>query len=339
MRVERARLRALAAAPAFWPGVFLAALIVLNALVTDGFAALELRDGRLWGVPIDVLHRSVPVLLVALGMTAVIGTKGIDLSVGTVMALGAAIAALLLSRTALPVPAVIALALSAGGALGAWNGALVAGLRIQPIVATLVLLVSGRGLAQVLTGGQMVSFDRPGFHALAAGSLLGLPLSLFLGAGVLVLLAAAMRKTALGLYVEAIGDNEKSAHLAGLPIAGVKIAVYALSGVLAALAGMLVCAEIEAADVNNCGLYWELDAILAVVIGGTPLAGGRTSLCGTLFGALIIQTLTTSLLMSGLGFEATLVVKAAAVLFVCALRSPALADLLRRRGARAGAAA
>jgi len=153
----------------------------------------------------------------------------------------------------------------------------------------------------------------------------------FIAGGLFGLLLLLQRRTALGLYVESIGDNERAAHLAGLPVRPVKLAVYGMCGGIAALAGAIACADIRQADVFLTGQYLELDAILSVVIGGTALTGGRTSLVGSVIGALVIQTLTTSLYLRGLGPEDALILKALAVVAVCALRLPGLGKLVRRR--------
>lgn len=322
-----ARLRRARSLPA-WSA--LALLLVWNALFTPGFTALEFRDGRFFGALIDVLHRGAPVMLLALGQTAVIGTGGVDLSVGAVMALSSSLAAVLLSATGLGVPAVIGLSLAAGLVLGLWNGALVGLARIRPIVATLVLLSVGRGLAELLSGGGIRTFQSEGFCTLGSGALFGLPASAWIVASVFALLALALSRTTLRLHVEAIGDNERAARLAGLPIAATKVWVYTLCGGMAALAGLLVCADVGVADASNTGRYLELDAILSVVIGGTALSGGRISLSGSLAGALVNQALTTSLLMRGMGTETTLCVKAAAVLCVVALPSGPLRSAWKR---------
>jgi len=314
-----------------WPLLALALILAWNAVFTERFLSFEWKEGRLYGPLIDVVHRGTPVMLLALGMTPVIGTGGIDLSVGSVMAMAAAICALLLAAGALPVAAVLALAIAFGCAAGLWNGALVALLRVQPVVATLILLVAGRGLAQLFTGGKKIAFSSPAFESLAGGTVLGLPVTFFIAGGLFGLLLLLQRRTALGLYVESIGDNERAAHLAGLPVRPVKLAVYGMCGGIAALAGAIACADIRQADVFLTGQYLELDAILSVVIGGTALTGGRTSLVGSVIGALVIQTLTTSLYLRGLGPEDALILKALAVVAVCALRLPGLGKLVRRR--------
>jgi ribose/xylose/arabinose/galactoside ABC-type transport system permease subunit len=309
-----AALRRLTRARAFPAAAALLALLAWNAL----------SQPRFLGVLVDVLHRGTPVLLLSLGQALVLATGGVDLSVGAVMALSSSTAAVLLTQTGLPAGAVIAIALAVGLALGLWNGALVAALRIQPIVATLVLLTAGRGIAQLLSGGGILTFRRPDFGALATGSLLGVPATLLLVVALYGMVGFLARGTTLGFHLEAVGSNARAARLSGLRVGRIQILAYALCGVLAALAGLVVCADVGAADASHVGLYFELDAILAAVIGGTALTGGRLCVAGALLGALANQALSTTLLLEGLGTETALCVKAAAVLFVVALQHSAL---------------
>lgn len=320
------------------------ALLAFNALFTPNFARLEIRDGQLYGALVDVLHNGAPVLLLSVGMTLVIALGGIDLSVGAVMALAGTVAALLLTAGQQSAAIAIAAALAVSLAAGAWNGLLVSYVGLQPIVATLILLVAGRGLAQTLSDDQKVRFTHAGFEFLGNGHLLGLPVPVYLAAGVALLTLLLLRKTVLGLYVEAIGSNPRAARLCGLRVNGIRIIVYAFSGLCAGLAGLIATADIREADVANCGLYTELDAILAVVIGGTSLAGGRPRLLGALIGALIMQTLTITLQMRGVVTEYTLIVKAAVAMVVCFVQTPGFGALLAaapgapraRRAAAAG---
>jgi len=317
-----------------WPAVALALLLAFNALFTPHFIDLEIKDGRLFGALIDILHRGSRVMLLATGMTLVIATAGIDLSVGAVMAIAGAVSALLIKRTALAVPEVVAIALAVALVAGLWNGALVGFLKLQPIVATLILLVAGRGIAQLLTDGQIITFERPAFEFIGTGSLLGLPVTVFIVAFVVAVTLLVTRTTVAGLYVEAVGNNETASRLSGLRPGLVKLLVYAFSGLCAGVAGLIETADIKAADINNAGLYLELDAILAVVIGGTPFSGGRANILGSIIGALIMQTLTTTILMRGVGVEYTLVVKAVAVVVVCLLQSAQFRAIFFRRAPR-----
>lgn len=307
----------------------IAALVVILAadrIVSPQFFDLRLQDGRLFGSAIDVLNRGAPVALLSLGMVLVIATRGIDLSVGAVMAISGAIAASLADAHSLPL--VLAASLGAGLVCGLWNGFLVAVLGIQPIIATLILMVAGRGIAQLITAGRIVTFSSPDLGWFGTGSVLGLPAPVVIAAGMLVVTAAVVRGTALGLLIEATGGNARASELAGVGTRLMIMAVYAWCGLCAALAGVVAAADIMGADANNAGLWLELDAILAVVIGGTSLFGGRFSLLLAIVGALIIQAMNTGILLSGYPPELNLLVKAVVVLAVLLLQSPRFADML-----------
>lgn len=317
--------------------IALAALIMLVTLVYPGFLDISVNDGRLVGPVIDVVKRGAPVALLAVGMTLVIATRGIDLSVGTIMAICGAVAAWAIAAGLGLMPALL-LALAAGAVAGLWNGLLVAVVGIQPFVATLILMTMGRGIAQLITEGRILTFNHPGFAFLGSGTVLGLPVPAWLwlltGAGVALL----MRRSALGMLIEATGINRRASALAGVNATVLLIAVYVASGLCAALAGIVVTADIRGADANNSGLWLELDAILAVVIGGNSLLGGRFSIIAALLGALIIQTIDTGILLAGYPSEYNLVIKAALVLVILVLQSPRIAAEWRiwRESQRAG---
>jgi simple sugar transport system permease protein len=309
-----------------WPLLALALLLLWNLAFTPGFYKIRLLDGHLYGTLIDIVDNAAPVMLVAFGMTLVIATGGVDLSVGAVMAIAGAAAAILLRDANWGLAPTLAAALGISLLAGLWNGLLVAVFDIQPIVATLILMVAGRGVAQLLTGGQIPELQHyPGLVFLGSGFMLALPFSLTLVLGVALMTAALTRATALGLFVEATGDNPRAARYAGVNTRAVKFLAYAWTGLCAGLAGLVAVADIKAADANQVGLNIELDAILAVVIGGTALTGGRFSLVGSFVGALIIQTLKTTILAMSIPDEYNLVVKALVVLVVCLLQS----DMLR----------
>jgi ribose/xylose/arabinose/galactoside ABC-type transport system permease subunit len=297
-------------------------ILAVDRVVSPQFFDLRLQDGRLFGSLIDVLNRGTPVALLSLGMVLVIATRGIDLSVGAIMAISGAIAASLADSHGLPV--VLAAALGAGLICGLWNGFLVAVLGMQPIVATLILMVAGRGIAQLITEGRIVTFSSPDLVWLGNGSILGVPVPVAIALGMLILTGAVVRGSALGLLIEATGGNARASELAGVGTRAMILAVYVWCGVCAALAGVIAAADIMGADANNAGLWLELDAILAVVIGGTSLFGGRFSLVLAVLGALIIQTMNTGILLSGYPPEFNLLVKAVVVLAVLLLQSPKL---------------
>jgi len=321
--------------PLFWPLVALAALLRFNLLFTEGFARLTLRGGHFYGSLVDILKLSSRVMLVSLGMTIVIATAGVDLSVGAVVAIAGSIAARLIVQQQMGLPTALVVALGICLLLGAWNGALVAWFGVQPIVATLILMVAGRGIAQLLTDGQIITVEDPGFSFVAGGHFLGLPFPVTIVAVMLFISGALTRGTAMGLFIESVGNNETASLFAGVNARAVKMFVYMFTGLCAGMAGLIEASDIKAADANNAGLYIELDAILAVVIGGTALKGGRFNLLGSLVGALIIQTLTTAIKMRGVPVQYTLVVKALVVLPVCLLQSEELRKLVLQRRARA----
>ena len=315
-------------AAAAGPQLFaLAAVLLVNWLVFPEFFAIRIQDGRLFGSLVDVLNRGAPVAILSLGMTLVIATRGIDLSVGAVMAICGAVAATL-ANDGHGFPVVVGAALAAGVLCGLWNGALVAILGIQPIVATLVLMVAGRGIAQLVTEGRIVTFVDPALAAVAGGSLAFLPMPVVIALAMAGLTLLVVRATALGLMLESVGANALASTYAGVDARSVAIAAYGWSGLCAAIAGIVVAADIRGADANNAGLWLELDAILAVVIGGTSLFGGRFSIALSLVGALIIQAMNTGILVSGFTPEFNLIVKAVVVLAVLFLQVPAIRGAL-----------
>lgn len=307
-------------------------LLGLNFLASPHFFDLRFQDGRLFGSLVDVFNRGAPVAILALGMVMVIALRGIDLSVGAVMAIAGAVAATLVQTQ--PVAIAVAAALGVGLLCGLWNGILVAVLRIQPIVATLILMVAGRGIAQLITEGRIVTFDAPGLAWFGGGSVLAIPAPVAITLALLALAALLVRGTALGLMVEATGANARASTLAGIGTRSITLAAYTWCGLCAALAGVIAAADIRGADANNSGLWLELEAILAVVIGGTSLFGGRFSMGLAVLGAFIIQAMNTGILLSGVRPEFNLVLKAGVVLGVLLLQSPRLAILLPGRGGR-----
>ncbi|QCR37588.1 galactofuranose ABC transporter, ATP-binding protein YtfT [Nissabacter sp. SGAir0207] len=310
----------------------LAIILLIDSLVAPHFFSIHIQDGRLFGSLVDIFNRGAPVALLALGMTLVIATGGIDLSVGAVMAIAGATAATLTSH-GYPLGMVLPAALAVGAICGLWNGFLVAVLQIQPIVATLMLMVAGRGIAQLITEGQIVTFESGALSHLGSGALFTLPMPIIIAFAMLIAVWVLTRKTALGLFIESVGINLRSAYNAGVNTRLVLVAVYVICGICAAVAGVIVTADIRGADANNAGLWLELDAILAVVIGGGSLLGGRFNLLLSVIGALIIQGMNTGILLSGFKPEFNLVLKALVVLAVLVVQSPrvSLRNLLRRK--------
>ena len=305
-----------------WPVAGLLLLLLINLVISPEFFNLTFKDGRFYGSLIDVLNRAAPIALLAIGMTLVIATGGVDLSVGSVMAIAGAVSAYLIVSGVDSLTVIIAGGLAAGLVGGIINGLLVGYLNIQPIVATLILMVAGRGVAQLINEGQIVTFQHEAFSFLGTGYFLGLPFPVVLVIITFVLVQLLMRRTALGLYVEAVGANASASHYLGINAKAIKLSVYCLAGLCAALAGMIAAADIKGSDANNAGLWLELDAILAVVIGGASLMGGRFSLFLSIIGALIIQTLTVTIIMSGIPPKFNLLIKASAIILVLLMQSP-----------------
>ena len=228
-----------------------------------------------------------------------------------------------------PLFAAIAAAMAVGALCGLWNGVLVVKVGMQPIIATLILMVAGRGVAQLISDGQILTIYYPPYAFIGGGFLFGVPFALFVVAAVFVALKLLLDRTALGLFVRAIGHNPLAAHVAGVRAKAITLSLYVFSGFCAGLAGLLVSSNVASADANNAGQLLELDAILAVALGGTALAGGRFSLAGSLVGALIIQALTTTIYAIGVPPQVNLVVKALLVLAVLLLQSPEFRGQLR----------
>ncbi len=308
----------------FWPAAILLALLIVNVFTSNQF--ITLQDGHLFGTLIDILRGSAPLVLVALGMTLVISTGGIDLSVGSVMAISGAVACLLIkdlgNQNAVgSVLLIMAVAIAVSALLGLWNGSLVAIVGIQPIIATLILMVAGRGLAQLITDGQIINVQSSPYATIATGFFLTLPVAFLIAVAAVALITVLTRRTALGLLLESVGGSPSASRLAGIRAKRLTIMVYVVSGAFSGLAGLIYSANIKSADSIYAGNLIELDAILAVVIGGTALIGGRFSILGTVLGAILIQTLQVTVVGIGVPSKATLLFKAVVVVVLCLSQS------------------
>lgn len=311
-----------------WPALVLLALLVANAIVNPGFLSVTFdANGNLFGQLINILRDAAPIVLVALGMTLVIATRGIDLSVGAVAAIAGSWASMYIigsaDRASVGVVlTAVGVALLMGLVAGAWNGFLVSVLGIQPIVATLVLMTAGRGLAQIITDEKILYPDNsPPYKLIGGGYLFAIPFSILIAGAIFAIVAILTRRTALGTLIEAVGVNPEASRLAGVKSRTIIWTVYIFAGVCAAIAGLMLTSNSTSADPNKIGLFIELNAILAVVIGGTSLAGGRFSLGGTLIGAFIIIAMD-KLIIVAISPRATDVFKATVVIVVCLLQSP-----------------
>ena len=310
----------------FWPATSLIVLLFVNFIMTPSFLSITMKDGHLFGNTIDILNRAAPLILISIGMTLVIATQGIDISVGSIIAISAALSATVIVDGG-SVPLAILVGIGSGILCGVWNGFLVSYIGVQPMVGTLILYIVGRGIAQLITGGQILTFTNKDYIFIGTGYIL-LPVAIFIALIVALIMYALIRRTALGLFIESIGVNSNSCKFAGIQSRKVVFSLYVICGLLAGIAGIILCANIKSADANNVGLWLELDAILATVIGGTSMSGGRFYLGGTVIGALFIQTLTTTIYSLGVAPEITLVVKAIVVIVVCIIQSPEFRKML-----------
>lgn len=289
--------------------IALALLIIFNFAFTRNFASMQTLNVNLTQV--------CTIVIVAVGMTLVIGTGGIDLSVGSLMAISGALAPMIflgkivpIDNITLAVAAAMIVAVIVAGLFGLFNGWLIARFKIQPIVATLVLFIAGRGIAQVMTNGNLQTFRVPQFQFIGLGRIFGIPVQVVLMMIIVIIAAWVLKRTVFGRQIIAIGGNERAAELSGIAVSKVKLIVYAVSGLCAGIAGLVVIAINSSSDANLVGLGMELDAIAAVAVGGTLLSGGKATIIGTLLGAMTIQLVRYTLLSNGVPDAAALVVKA-----------------------------
>ena len=294
--------------------VALVLLIVYNAIATPNFVTVD---------TVQLLFSQVPpVIIVALGMALVIGTGGVDLSVGSIMAIASAVLAKFVVGGT-PIGVAMLAAVAAGLLVGVFNGLVVAFARVQPIVATLGVLVAGRGIALVITGGALVELFVPFFKTIRLGKFIGVPYVMIVAALLAVAVAFLVRRTAFGYRLLAIGGNRRASVLAGLPVRRTLIVVYAISGTLAAVAGVIATARLRASDPSYIGLLMELSAITAVVVGGTSLNGGRVRILGTVTGAILLQLLESTLVSHNAPDSVARMVEAVIIIAAVYVQRPA----------------
>lgn len=299
-------------------------LLLFNLIVTPNFLSWQTLNVNLTQV--------ATIVIVAVGMTLVIATGGIDLSVGSLMAIAGTVAPMIFMGQLLPIENMGILILLSFilpvllvMAFGWFNGVLVTRFSIQPIIATLVLFIAGRGIAQVATNGNLQVFKNPDFQFIAMGRIAGIPAQVIIMITVAVLAHCLIRYTVIGRQIIAVGGNEKAARLTGIPVRRVKTFVYVVSGALAGIAGLIVVARNSASDANLVGLGMELDAIAAVAVGGSLLTGGRANIVGTVLGAFVIQLVRYTLLANGVPDAAALIVKAGLIVIAVFIQQRAKA--------------
>jgi galactofuranose transport system permease protein len=330
------------------PLVALLLIFVVDFFTIPGFFNFQFASGQLYGSLIDILVHGSPTMILAMGMTLVIATGGIDLSVGAVMAISSSVMCIMINPSIIglnladpqfiinnpqytwaPLALVFTVPLVAAIICGLWNGMLVSYWRIQPMVATLILMIAGRGIAQLVTNAiQIIIFNDT--VAYVGNGFILVPFAVFIVAGVFVAAWLLTRRTAIGLFIEAVGVNSRASFYAGIDERRIKMVAYAFCGFCAGIAGLMVASNLRTSDANQIGLYTELDAILAVVIGGTLMSGGRFSLLASCIGALVLQTTITSMLSFGVPASAIIAVKALVVVVVLVL----YAEQIRTYGRR-----
>jgi galactofuranose transport system permease protein len=340
----RPSLSALNRSKLLWPLVALGVLFLFNLFFTPHFFHVEIKDGHLFGNLIDILKNGAPIMLLAIGLTLVIATHGIDISVGSVVAVSAGVVAIMIGgdlggHPKYPILVAMLAALAVCTVAGMWNGMLVSRIGMQPIIATLILFVAGRGIAMLFTNSMQIWLYAKPFAILGQGYVVGLPFDIYIVAVMLLGTYLVTRRTSVGMFIEAVGINPTAARFAGINARGILFWVYTFSGLCAGISGLIVCSTVMNADGNNAGNLFELDAILAVVLGGTSLNGGKFFLIGSMIGALIIQTLTTTIYAFNIPPEISQVVKAFVVYIVSLLNSATfrakVAGLFTRRAVSA----
>lgn len=324
------KVKKITSARLFLPIVCLIAVLLLNVIKTPDFFNVSIQNGVLYGYIIDVINRASELVILAVGMTLVTAASGgQDISVGAIMAVAAAVCCQVLSggevsvtEYASPLILAVVAAILASALCGAFNGFLVTKLNIQPMVATLILYTAGRGIAQLITNGQ-ITYIRVDSYKMAGGYIgkCPIPTPVFFAVIAVILVAVILKKTALGLYIESVGINGKAARLVGLNSTMIKFLTYVICGVLAGIAGIVSSSRIYSADANNIGLNLEMDAILAVALGGNFLGGGKFSLVGSVIGAYTIQALTTTLYAMNVKADQLPVYKAIVVIIIVTLQS------------------
>ncbi len=333
----------------FLPIFCLILVLLINLFKSPEFFKISINNGVLYGRLIDVLNRGSEIAILAIGMTLVVAVSaGTDISVGSVMALSAAVCCRFITGGAQKIsspedivtPIVVSLILGIlmGGICGTFNGFLVSKLKIQPMVATLILFTAARAIGLVVcNNGQIfIRLDEYKIY----GNFIGkcpIPTPIFIAVICVIIVYFILKKTALGMYIEAVGINNRAARLMGINSDMICWMCYIICGLCAGIAGVVNSSRIYSADSNNIGLEFEMDAILAVALGGNSLGGGKFSLISSIIGAYTIQALTTTLFAMGVKTEQAPVVKAIVIIIIVAAQAPALKEFIKDRKAKAAA--
>lgn len=331
--------------PIFCMILVMAANIVYDISIGNfalNFFTISIRNGVLYGRLIDVLNRGSEIAILAIGMTLVVSSSaGTDISVGSVMSLAACFCCMLLagygvsSTNDLAMPLLVGVL---GGILlacicGAFNGFLVAYLNVQPMVATLILYSAARAIGLLLCN-NLIVYVRNDSYKFFGSYLSIVPTPIVIAAICVAVTAILLRKTALGLYIQSVGINKKASRIAGLNSQRIILICYIVCGLCAGIAGIVASSRIYSADSNNIGLNYEMDAILAVALGGNSLGGGKFSLAGSIIGAYTIQAITTTLYALGVSTNVAPVYKAIIVIIIVAIQAPPFKAYMKKRAAK-----
>lgn len=310
------------------------------------FFQVGITNGLLSGRLVNILNRGSEVAILAIGMTLVVSASaGTDISVGSVMALCAAVCCRLLAGAAAPkatemaVPLIVGVlaAVVMGCICGAFNGGLVAYLGIQPMVATLILWTAARAIG-LLVCDNLIVYVRNDTFGMIGGFVGFFPTPILIAAACILIVSIVLKKSAMGMYVQSVGINKSASRIAGLNSKRMIFICYLLCGVCAAIAGVVAASRITSADSNNIGLNLELDAILAVAIGGNSLGGGKFNLAGSIIGAYTIQAITTTMYNMGVSSAVAPVFKAVVVIIIVAIQAPPVKAFFRKRSAQRASA-
>lgn len=330
-----------------WAVIAELAILAVAGILRPDFFRIEYNatTGMFYGSIVDIINRSSEITIIAMGMTMVIALGGTDISVGALVAVAGAFALKLLrwdvteyptpgDYTIYPFVLVILVPLAVCTLMGLFNGILIGKFKLEPIIATLILMVAGRGIAQIATNGKQFTTGYTPFRFIGQGSLFGLPFPIILAVVICAAVMIFVRRTAFGTFVESVGINPSASRVTGLKSGKIIIIVYTLTGFLSGVAGLIYSSRISSCDSNNAGVNYEMDAILAVVLGGTSMTGGKFSLTGTIIGSLIIRTITTLVYYFGITSESIMAFKAVIILVVIIIQSEPVRKRLAVRKSR-----
>ena len=330
-----------------WAVIAELAILAVAGILRPDFFRIEYNatTGMFYGSMVDIINRSSEITIIAMGMTMVIALGGTDISVGALVAVAGAFALKLLrwdvteyptpgDYTVYPFVLVILVPLAVCTLMGLFNGILIGKFKLEPIIATLILIVAGRGIAQIATNGKQFTTGYTPFRFIGQGSLFGLPFPIILAVVICTAVMIFVRRTAFGTFVESVGINPSASRVTGLKSGKIIIIVYTLTGFLSGVAGLIYSSRISSCDSNNAGVNYEMDAILAVVLGGTSMTGGKFSLTGTIIGSLIIRTITTLVYYFGITSESIMAFKAVIILVVIIIQSEPVRKRLAVRKSR-----